>query len=112
MALFSRFPRLAAWIVSLALIGAGTYGGLLGLRALEPVLPAHLAHIHGVIVAVRMNGMFAVQVPGKASLLWFRPAPGAPISLAHLWRHVHERAGTDVFYQPQPQGVPLAWEAD
>ena len=112
MTLIARYPRFAAWVVSLALVGAGTFGGVLGLRAMEPVLPAHLAHAHGVVVALRPNGLFAVQVPGQASLLWFRPAPGAPISLAHLRRHLREHAPTDVYYQPQQQGVPLAWEAD
>jgi hypothetical protein len=114
MRLIARFPRFAAWIVSLALIGAVTFGGILGLRALEPHVPAHLAHVHGTVVAIRTNGEFAVQVSGQKNLLWFRPAPGAPISLAHLRRHLHERAATDVYYQPQaqPQGVLLAWEAD
>ena len=116
MRLIARFPRLAAWVVSLALIAVGTWGGIFGLQALEPVLPAHLAHVHGVIVAVRPNGWFAVQVAGRASLLWFRPAPGAQISLDHLRRHLHERAATDVYYQVplqfQAQGAWLAWDAD
>lgn len=110
--MFARYPRLAAWVVALALIGVGTFGGVQGLRAMQPALPANLAQVHGVVVAVKNGGMFAVQVPGYNSPLWFRVAPGASISLDHLRRHLHERAGTDIFYQALPHGVLLAWDAD
>jgi len=116
MSLIARFPRLAAWIVSLALVTAGTWGGIFGLHALEPELPAHLAHVHGLVVAIRANSWFAVQVLGHAGVIWFKPAPGASISMEHLWRHLRERAATDVYYQMpqqfQVQGVWLAWDAD
>ena len=111
--MFAHYPRLAAWVVSLILIGVGTFGGVLGLRALQPTLPANLAHVHGIVVAVESNGTFAVQVPGYNSPLWFRAAPGAPISLDHLRRHLREHAATDVFYQQNRlRGIFLAWEAD
>jgi hypothetical protein len=111
---FARFPRFSAWVVVLALIAVGTAGGVLSLRTMQPALPANLAHVHGTIVAVQNNGTFAVQLPGSKSMLWFRVAPGAPISLDHLRRHVHERAPTDIYYQPQMRlrGMFLAWEAD
>ncbi len=112
MPVIARFPRFAAWVVSLALIGVGTFGGVLGLHTLEPELPAHLKHVHGTIVALQANGSFAVQMPGRKQPLWFKPAPGAPISLDHLRRHLRERAPTDIYYQPQPQGIQLAWYAD
>ena len=109
----TRYPRFSAWLVSLALVGAGTLGGMFGLQALQPVIPAHLGHVHGVIVAVEPNGMFAVSVPGHKNRIWFKPAPGSSISLAHLLRHLHEHAPTDVYYQLiQQQGVLLAWDAD
>ncbi len=110
--MFAHYPRLAAWVVALALIGVGTFGGALGLRALEPAVPANLAHVHGVVVTVENNGVFAVQVPGLRSPLWFRIAPGAPISLDHLRRHLREHAGTDVYYQVRQYGPQLAWKAD
>jgi len=53
-----------------------------------------------------------VRVPGHAKMVWFRIAQGAPISLAHIQRHMQEHAPTDVFYLDQPQGLPLAWVAD
>jgi hypothetical protein len=111
---FAHYPRLAAWVVLLALIGVGTFGGVLGLRALEPAVPANLTHVHGTIVAVENNGKFAVQTPELNSPLWFVVAPGAPISLDHLRRHLHERAATDVYYQVQnrQRGLFLAWKAD
>ncbi len=112
MRVIARYPRLAAWIVSLALVGAGTFGGMLGLQALEPAIPANLAHAHGFIVAMRPNGWFAMQIPGHTGMLWFEPAPGASISPAHLLRHLHEHAPTDVFYQLREHGVLLAWDAD
>ncbi len=112
--MFARFPRFSAWVVVLALIAVGTAGGVLGLRAMQPTAPANLAHVHGIIVSVQNNGTFAVQLPGAKSMLWFRIAPGAPISLDHLRRHLHERAPTDIYYQTQIRlrGMFLAWEAD
>ncbi len=109
--MFAHYPRFAAWVVSLALVGVGTFGGILGLRAMTPALPANLAHVQGVVVAVQNNGMFAVQVPGYKGPLWFRIVPGAPISLEHLRRHLREHAATDVFYQNR-HGVLIAWNAD
>jgi hypothetical protein len=111
---FARFPRFSAWVIVLALVGIGTAGGVLGLRAMQPAAPANLAHVHGIVVAVQNNGTFAVQLPGAKSALWFRVAPGAPISLDHLRRHLREHAPTDIFYRPQMRlrGMFLAWEAD
>jgi hypothetical protein len=111
MNLLTRHPRVAAWIVTLALIGVGTLGGIWGLQALQPDLPANLAHVRGYIIDIRPNGFFAMQVPGQTGILWFEPAKGASISSAHLERHLLEHAVTDVYYQVQ-QGVLLAWEVD
>lgn len=110
----AHYPRLAAWVVSLALIGIATFGGVLGLRALTPALPANLAHAQGVVVMVENNGTFAVKVPEFNSPLWFRIVNGAPISLDHLRRHQRERATTDVYYQNniRQRGMFPAWEAD
>lgn len=112
--MFAHYPRLAAWVVLLALIGVGTFGGVLGLRALEPAVPANLTHVHGVVVAVQSTGKFAVEMPEVNSPIWFIVAPGAPISLDHLRRHQREHAATDVYYQAQnrQRGFFLAWKAD
>lgn len=112
MGLLARFPRLAAWVVVLALVSVGTLCALQGLRALEPGTPSHLDHIHGIVVAMQEGDRFAVRVPGHATMVWFRIAQGAPISLAHIERHMQEHAPTDVFYQDQQNGMPLAWVAD
>jgi hypothetical protein len=110
----AHYPRFAAWVVLLALIGIATFGGVLGLRALTPALPANLSHVHGMVVAVENNGTFAVQTPEYNSPLWFRIVPGAPISLDHLRRHMREHAVTDVYYQNTTQQHKMfpAWEAD
>jgi hypothetical protein len=112
MGLVARFPRMSAWLMVLVILGATTLGTLQALHALEPAMPAHLERVHGIIVAIRAGEIFAVRVPGRTQLLWFRAAPDAPISMAHLWRHLHERAGTDIFYLDQGQGPLLAWIAD
>jgi hypothetical protein len=112
MSLIARYPRIAAWVISLALIAALTLGGMQALKTLEPHVPAGLSHVHGVIVAVHPDSVFGLRVQGQTQTRWFRPAPGAPISMQHLLRHLHERAGTDVYYQPRAQGDWLAWEAD
>jgi hypothetical protein len=98
--------------MTLTLLGLVTLGALQGLRALEPVAPEHLEHVHGVITAIRGGGVFAVRAPGHVGVIWFRVARGAPISLAHLDRHLHEQAGTDVYYEEQPHEPLLAWLAD
>jgi hypothetical protein len=104
--------------MTLTLLGLATICAVQGLHALEPEAPEHLDHVHGVITAIRSGNVFAIQVPGHSGVIWFRIARGAHISLAHLKRHLHEQAGTDVFYVDQPsQGDrphdPLvAWLAD
>jgi len=119
MGLLARFPKFAAWVIVLLLVGVGTLCALRGLRALEPGAPPHLNHIQGIVVAVRAGGDFAVRVADHAgrtghtgNTLWFHVAQGARVSLAHLQRHLQERAPTDVFYLDQRQGLPLAWIAD
>jgi len=108
----ARFPRVAAWLMTLTLLGLTTLGALQGLRALEPAAPERLDHVHGVITAMRGGGVFAVRVAGHPGVVWFRIARGAHISLAHLERHLHEQAGTDVYYEDQPNEPMLAWLAD
>lgn len=112
MRLLARFPRITAWLMVLALLSVTTFGAVQGLHALKPGAPEHLEHVHGSIVAIRAGQVFAVRVPGHAGILWFGVAHGAHISLAHLRRHLHEQAPTDVFYQEQRQGQLLAWIAD
>lgn len=112
MRLLARFPTLSAWLLVLALIGVGTLATVQGLRVLEPSTPPHLDHIHGYIVAMRAGNVFAVTTSPRAKVVWFRIARGAHISLAHVLRHLHEQAPTDVYYEIQGHGMPLAWIAD
>jgi ferredoxin-NADP reductase len=105
-----------AWLVALVLVGAGTRASIAGLRALAPPLPpamgAGYVHEQGEVVALGSHGMFAVRVPGRTAMLWLQPAPGAHISMAHLRRHLTERAPTDVLYRVGPHGSLLAVAAD
>ncbi len=103
---------IAAWLLTLVLVGAGTLGALQGLRALEPSAPARLEFAHGVIVSIRGNDEFAVRELKRSGVVWFQIAHGSHISLAHLRRHLAEQAPTDIFYQSQPHGPPVAWLAD
>lgn len=112
MSLFARFPRLTAWVLVLALLGMGTLCALQGLRALDSSAPPRLDFVHGTIVAIQAPDRFAVRVSGHTGNIWFRVAHGAHISLAHIQRHLRERAPTDIYYQDQQQGMPLAWIAD
>jgi len=112
MNLPARFPRLSAWLVTLALVSLTTLGALQGLRAFEPSEPPQMEYAHGVVVALRGGDEFAIRIPGHAGLEWFQVARGAHISFAHLERHLHERAPTDVYYQEERHGPPLAWVAD
>ena len=112
MTLIARYPRIAAWVISLALIVALTLGGMQALKPLEPQVPAGLSHLYGVIVAVQPDSVFGLRAQGQTKTRWFRPAPGAPISMQHLLRHLHEHAGTDVYYRATTQGVWPAWIAD
>lgn len=120
MRLLTRFPSLSAWIITLALTAAVALAMVRGVGMLEPSIPPHLDHMHGEIVAMRAGGQFAVEAPGQApgqasgheKLIWFRVAQGAPISLAHVQRHLRERAPTDIYYETSAPGVLLAWVAD
>lgn len=112
MTLPARYSQVAAWLMTLTLVAAMTLGALQGLRALEPGAPGQLDDAHGVIVAIVGNDTFAVRESEHASPVWFRIAHGAHISLTHLRRHLAEHAPTDVSYQNQRQGMPLAWLAD
>ena len=112
MRLLARFPTLSAWVVALALIGCGTVVALQGVRALEPSTPSHLDYLHGVIVATRAGDLFAVETPAHTQPIWFRVAPGAHVSFAHVLRHLREHAPTDIYYQTESHGLPWAWIAD
>lgn len=112
MMFLMRFPRVTAWIVTLALIGFATLGALQGLRALEPGAPQRMEHAHGIITAMRGTDDFAVRVPGHAEVVWFHIAQGAHVSCAHLLRHLRERAPTDIYYLDQQHGPQLAWIVD
>jgi hypothetical protein len=112
--MIARFPRLAAWLTAVVLIAITTAGSLMGLRLLPPPAPAAASahHVHGLIVAIHDGHEFALEVPGQRGMEWFHIAPGAPISVAHLWRHLHERAPTDVTYQVENSGMLVAMSAD
>ncbi|PWT72804.1 MAG: hypothetical protein C5B60_09055 [Chloroflexi bacterium] len=112
MGCLARFPTVAAWLVALVVTGVGTLAALQGLRALEPSAPSHLYHLHGIVVATGKGELFAVEESGTTKLIWFQVAKGAPISFAHVLRHLHSRAPTDVYYLPEKNGLPLAWIAD
>ena len=111
MSLLARVPRFSAWLVTLALVASVTAAVVWGLPALQLPAPAHLLHAHGLIVAVR-GEEFAVRVPGHANVLWFRVGTSGHISMAHLRRHMHERAPTDVTYQVEGPSNLIAWTAD
>lgn len=104
-------PRLTAWLASLLLIVAGTAAGIAPLRPLSAAGSA-AGQMHGVVVAVDNDGRFAMRVPGRGDRLWLRPASGAHLSLAHLRRHMHERASTDVRYEVGAGNELLAEDAD
>jgi hypothetical protein len=113
MKLHARFPRFTAWLAVAALIGATTIAAVAALHTLGSSTPLQLHHAHGVITAIQGNDEFALEMPGHPEVEWFRVAPGARISMAHLCRHLRERAATDVTYQVAPgPAMPLAWAAD
>lgn len=119
MASGMRAPRIAAWLVTLTLVAGGTWGSAQGLRLLDAAVLAephgqtiYMRHAHGLVVAIRHDDSFAVRLPGRRDLLWLRLAPGASVSMDHLWRHLREHAPTDIVYSLSDQGLPLAWMAD
>lgn len=101
-----------AWLTVVALLGVLTLGVLQGMRTLGQQSQARMEHVHAFVVAIRAGDVFAVRVPGRTGVLWFRAARGGHISFAHLWRHLHEHAPTDIVYEQQPNQPLVAWEAD
>ena len=108
--------RVAAWLVSLMLVVASTAAGVAGVQALTASLPStasgKLMHVHGLIVAMGRHDTFAMRVSGRKAWLWMRCASDTHISMAHLERHLSERAPTDVRYEVGPRGLLLAVYAD
>ncbi|HKS69119.1 MAG TPA: hypothetical protein VJQ45_01775 [Ktedonobacterales bacterium] len=96
----------------MVLIGLSTAGALLGLRALPSAQPGSYHHMHGLVVAIRGEREFALEVPGHRGMEWFEIAPGTHISMAHLRRHLRERAPTDVTFEVEGSSMLMAMSAD
>jgi len=112
MRVFWRVPQVTAWLATIVVVGGVTAGAVGGLQAATSAASVGRRHIQGVVVAIQGNDAFALAEPGRAGREWFRVGPGAHISLAHLRRHLHEHAETDVTYTVSASGALLAWTAD
>lgn len=107
--------RIGAWLLVLAVVLLTTWLAIAGLSLLARPVPAGLDTAHGTILAVRGGALFEVRVTegaGHVRTLWFRVAPGSPISVAHLERHMTEHAATVIAYREDGHGTLWAWVAD
>ncbi len=108
-----KFPRLTAAIFVLLLIGVLSWAAIAAVSTIGPVL-AHgnnATHVAGTIVQVNADGSFIFKT-GKGQELHFICTERCLHEVAHMRRHVREKAHTDVYYIQMPNHVLAAIDVD
>lgn len=109
----SFMPRIAATVCVVLLIGSIATAGIGTVAVVGPAL-AHgnnTEHALGLVVAIGPGKDFVLKTFSGKSMA-FRCAPQCRASLAHLQRHLRERADTDVYYIQRPGNILVALDAD
>ena len=107
------FPRITAAICVLLLIGSLSFLciGLLS-QSESPINQGNNVElVKGVVVAIPSGRNFVLETASGKDL-YFHCSSLCHASLAHLWRHLHEHALTDVFYQQGLRNSLLALNVD
>lgn len=108
-----KFPRLAAAIFVLFLIGGLVWAAIAAVSMIGPAL-AHgdnAAHVAGTIIKVNMDDSFIFKTSGGRDL-HFICTERCLHEVAHMQRHVREGAHTDVYYIQMPNHVMAAIDVD
>jgi hypothetical protein len=107
------FPRLAAAIFVVVLIGMLAAACVGGLMLFGPMLTHgnNVEHAAGKIVAVGPGKDFVLKT-ATGMLLHFQCSSSCHASLPHMQRHLHEDAHTDVYYVAGAKHTLLAVNVD
>lgn len=108
-----KFPRLTAAILVLFLIGGLVWAAIAAVSMLGPTL-AHgdnAAHVAGTILQVNADDSFIFKTGGGQDL-HFICTERCLREVAHMQRHVREKAHTDVYYIRKPHSVMAAIDVD
>ncbi len=109
----SIFPRLAAALVVVALIGSIALACVGVVASFGPTL-AHgsdVEHAAGTIITIGPGKEF-VLLTATGQRLSFWCANQCRASLGHMQRHLREHAHTDVYYLPGPGKSLMALDVD
>jgi hypothetical protein len=109
----SIFPRVAAALVVVALIGSVALVSIGIVAELGPMIAhgSNVEHEAGTIVAIGPGKDF-VLLTSDGQRLSFLCAAQCRASLGHMQRHMRERAHTDVYYLPGPDRSLMALDVD
>ena len=95
--------KAAALLLVALLVGGFTLTAIGAVTLLGPS-PGHagqLEHESGIVVSIESEHRFLLQT-ATGKKLCFTCGRECRVSLPHLWRHLHERAHTDVYYLEGP----------
>jgi hypothetical protein len=109
----SIFPRIAAAIFVLLLIGSLGLAAVGGVALIGPMF-AHgdnVAHADGKIIAIGPGRDFVLDT-ASGQYLVFQCTDQCRASLGHLQRHLSEHAHTDVYYVQGPNKSLMALNVD
>ena len=109
----SIFPRLAAALVVVVLIGSVALASVGAVAWFGPTLAhgSEVEHAAGTIVAIGPGKDF-VLLTAQGQRLSFWCAEQCRASLGHMQRHQREHAHTDVYYLPGPGKSLMALDVD
>jgi hypothetical protein len=109
----SIFPRVAAAIFELLLIGSLSLACVGGVALIGPMF-AHgdnVAHADGKIVSIGPGRNFVLDTASGQHLV-FQCTDQCRASLGHMQRHLRENAHTDVYYIQRPSKSLMALNVD
>ena len=95
--------KAAALLLVALLVGGFTLTAIGAITLLGPSLghAGQVEHDSGIVVSIESEQHFILQT-ATGKILRFTCGRECRVSLPHLWRHLHERAHTDVYYLEEP----------
>jgi len=110
----SIFPRIAAAIFVLLLIGSLSLVCAGGIALLSPIFRygSDVEHADGKIISIGPGKNFFVLETGSRQHLVFQCGDQCRASLGHMQRHLREHAHTDVYYRGGPGKSLMALNVD
>ena len=109
----SLFSRIAAAICVLLLIGSLSLAAVGGVALIGPIFThgTNAAHADGKIISIGPGKDF-VLVTSNGQHIFFQCMDQCLASLAHMQRHLRERAHTDVYFIQGPDKILMALNVD